>query len=217
MCYSIVFIQVLIILPYCTHSAFDLNIHHLQYVADSLTIAECRELVSLLENFKEDLYVYTYSNTFGMSYSNHMRAKIRQEVLPKQRQFTNCILELVHWNQNDTSNTETFHLLKGHLIFMHKDDIVHRLTKSVNDEIGSDLKYFLNQVINFKTKRFEENKVETRFEDIVVTSKNLQFSVIKKIIFLLTGVFLFLIVSCFSIWLLFQRVKKKMPSYSRVD
>ncbi len=209
------FLYILIHLTCYSHSTFDLNIHHLQYVSDSLTIDECRQLISLLETIKEEISLHLRPNIYGIV-DNLFNDRINKLTLSNKRQFTNCILELVHWNHKHTNSTETFHLLKDHLIYLHHDDIAQRLTRSVNNEVVRDVKHFMNQISNYKHPSNEENPIEEQFKSAFELTNQLPSSFIRGKILFITGVFLSLFSICslflFVLWIL----TRKKSSYINV-
>jgi hypothetical protein len=134
-------------------ATFDLNHHHLLFIADHLTNEECRKLIEML-NINADDEDADISNEFNLSINKEQKRTFQMNIstssLPDDKKMS-CYEKLVDWNTRDGSQ-KTFHHLKRQLEMLDRNDIAIKLGIEVNKEVVHDLKYFLFD-------RFNLNKI----------------------------------------------------------
>jgi hypothetical protein len=134
-------------------ATFDLNHHHLLFIADHLTNEECRKLIEMLKINADDDDA-DISNEFNLWINKEQKGTIQMNIstssLPNDKNMS-CYEKLVDWNTRDGSQ-KTFHHLKRQLEMLNRNDIAIKLGIEVNKEVVHDLKYFLFD-------RFNLNKI----------------------------------------------------------
>lgn len=129
----------LIVIVSCT---FDLNVHQIQFIADSLSNDECKNLLNLLDNGMRD-----HMAELGITMSQTNETEPKTNVSTTTPLFTNCFLELIDWNSRDGVRN-TFHYLKDKLDAINRQDLGNLLSKSINHENVLDVKRVLKEELN---------------------------------------------------------------------
>jgi hypothetical protein len=117
---------------------FDLNVHQIQFIADSLSNDECRNLLILLDKGMKD-----HMAELGIT----MRSRNETISNESTKLFTNCFLELIDWNSRDGVRN-TFHYLKDKLDAIKRQDLGTLLSKSIYHENALDVKRVLKEELN---------------------------------------------------------------------
>ena len=166
-------IQLLTIIAFLINilkATFDLNNHHLLFIADHLTNEECRKLIEMLK-INEDDDDADITNEFDFWMNKAQKRTIQLNIttstssLAKNINITElktCYEKLVDWNNRDGLQ-KTFHHLKRQLEMLNRNDIAIKLGIEVNKEAVHDLKYFLFD--RFKLNRFSGEKSNKNDDD----------------------------------------------------
>lgn len=145
------FFQLVIIIGFTiSHliATFDLNNHHLLFIADNLRKEECLKLLEMLkvnnDNDKADI-----ANEFNFFMKQNKREKPEitststvTTIVTNNVEQKTCYEKLQNWNDQD-GYKKTYHHLKRQLEMLNRYDVAAKLGESVNAEVVNDLKYFL--------------------------------------------------------------------------
>ena len=134
-------------------ASFDLNVHHIQFVADSLTHKECRKLIYLLE-----------IRLFDENNSKNKSLRYNED------HTDSCLLELVNWNRRHGAS-KTFYDLKYSLDEIGAAEISNKLAQSINNEASLDLKHFFFEPFNVETKSKKDNDYDDDESGIKLTEQ----------------------------------------------
>jgi hypothetical protein len=213
-------------------ATFDLNQHHLQYIADNLSNNECVKLLGMLEINADDANA-DINNELGMFFKKWTRLTVTttatttattiSTTVNSTKDSRTCFEKLVDWNTKD-GNKKTFHHLKRQLEMMNRYDIAHKLSKLVNNEVVHDLKYFffdrfhLNKIGNENSKKKSDDdkskpindEIEQIFDiknnPIISNFNSIGIKIMIIIAITISSISILFVVSC--VFIIRSRIKK---------